>query len=379
MIEDQNRQTMPSNNGSYVTPGMPPLENNGKVISFFEFWPTWLIYLPVAIQWLILSIIHRSITLPLLANPKLPLSGMVGVPKSLLLSQATGECHKAILPWFVHTVSEQNPYDQATSIMEIMKAQDFKFPTVCKPDIGCRGSGVKLVKDQTELESYIKSYPIGTSIMVQCLAKYEPEAGVFYVKKPGEAEGKIISLALKYSPYVVGNGKDTLLELLEKDERTLKLLHLYSDRHKDHLDDVLPAGQPYKLVFSASHCRGAVFKDANHIITPALTKRLNEILNDLPEFYYGRLDIKFSSVDQLQTGKDIEIIEINTASSESLHIWDSNTRLITAISTLLMQYRTLFKLGALNKKRGFKAPSLSAFIKAWRKEQNLKPFYPETD
>lgn len=70
-------------------PSLPP---KGAATSFFEFWPTWLMYPPVALLWLLLAIRHRSLTLPLLVNPRLPLAGMVGVSKHQLMIQARGRC-----------------------------------------------------------------------------------------------------------------------------------------------------------------------------------------------------------------------------------------------------------------------------------------------
>lgn len=368
-----------SRSDSFVSPGMPPLTYSKKRISMFEFWPTWVMYLPVVLQWLLLSIRHRSLTLPLVANPKLELSGMVGVPKSELLAQASGHCAEATLTWFVHTINDKALETQVEIIKSTMEEYDLSFPVVCKPDIGCRGSGVKLVKNEEQLLRYLRAYPAGSGVMVQRLASHEAEAGVFFVREPNEKAGKIVSLALKYMPYVVGNGKDTLAKLIENDERASQLQHLYLERHKDRLEDVIPENEPYRLVFSASHCRGAVFKDANKYITEALTARINEIMSDLPEFYYGRLDIKFPSIEELQAGRGIEIVEINTASSESLHIWDSDTPLSTAVGSLLYQYKTLFTLGSQNRKRGFKTPGVLQFYRHWQKERRLKEFYPETD
>jgi hypothetical protein len=101
---------------AYVSPGMPPLDMSGKQTSFFEFWPTWLVYLPVVLQSLLLALINRSLTLPLIANPRLPLSGMVGVEKSRLLSQASGECKQHILDWFVHVKTDASIEDQVSQI-----------------------------------------------------------------------------------------------------------------------------------------------------------------------------------------------------------------------------------------------------------------------
>ena len=366
-------------NAPYTTPGMPPLDMAGKQTSMFEFWPTWLMYLPVALQSLGLAIWHRSLTLPLVANPKLPLSGMVGVGKSELMQQAEGECRQAILSWFIHHRTEIDLAEQVIAIQERMAVEGFNFPVVCKPDIGCRGSGVKLVHNPEQLINALAHYPEGAGMLVQVLASWEPEAGVFYIRHPEEKSGRIISMAFKYTPYVVGDGVSTLRQLINEDSRASELQHLYVQRHNDKLDKIIPKDKPYKLVFSASHCRGAIFRDANGHITPALTTRINKVMDGLPEFYYGRLDIKFRDVDSFKKGENIEIVEINSASSESLHIWDRDTSLTEAIRSLLFQYRTLFRLGAKNRSRGFQPPKLSVFLSAWKKERLLTQAYPETD
>ena len=79
-------------------------------------------------------------------------------------------------------------------------------------------------------------------------------------------------------------------------------------------------------------------------------------MKGLPEFYYDRLDITFRDLESLQQGRGLEIIEINAASSEFLHIWDCNTSLKQAISALLMQYRLLFRFGNLNRQRSGDKP-----------------------
>lgn len=364
---------------AYVVPGMPPLQHSGKVVSFFEFWPLWLMYIPVVLQWLFLAGRYRSLTLPLIANPNLPVAGMVGVGKSEVLRQATGNCAETILPWVHHRVGGEPVSRQAVHIIGKARDRGIHYPFVCKPDIGCRGSGVKLVHDLRQLESYLCAYPSGTGILIQKLARWEPEAGVFYVREPGESRGRVVSLALKYSPHVVGDGVSTLKELIARDCRAGDLQHLYATRHEANLGKVIEKGKAYRLVFSISHCRGAIFRDGAHLITAELTAQIDELMREIPEFYYGRLDIKFSNTDRLRQGRDLEIVEINSASSESLHIWDRNARLGTALRTLLWQYRTLFGLGALNRKRGYKPPKLSEILHRWRDEKRLAKFYPPTD
>ena len=361
----------------YVAPGLPPLDMSGKTVSSFEFWPTWVMYFPVVLRWLGWSIRYGSPSLPLNANPHIALSGMVGFSKSQLLSQASEASQSWILPWIRCEVG--NCDQQLQDLLVQMKQQGFSFPIVGKPDMGCRGAGVKLLKNEQALADYLRSYPEGASFMLQQLSTWEPEAGVFYVRHPGQQQGKIVSLALKYSPYVLGDGQRTLAQLLDADPRAKDLRHLYDERHADQLDRVIPKDEPYRLVFSASHSRGAIFRDAQAYITPALEQRIDEILQGLPEFYYGRLDVKFKDMDALQLGETLEIVEINGASSESLHIWDKDTSLSEAITALTYQYGTLFKIGAANRQRGFRSPSLWQLFKAWRHEAGLIKRYPQTD
>ena len=109
------------------------------------------------------------------------------------------------------------------------------------------------------------------------------------------------------------------------------------------------------------------------------TEALDAIFADIQGMHYGRLDVKFRDVDSLRAGSDFEIIEINGASSESIHIWDRNASLWEAVRALLQQYLTLFKLGAVSRRLGHGPPGLSVLYSAWRHESNLVKQYPDND
>ena len=303
---------------THVAAGMPPLEERAQNVSPFEFWPTWMVYLPVLLQWPLLSIRYGSLSLPLIANPGMPLSGMVGFSKSDVLGSATREAREHILPFVTHEVAGDRDA-QLAQLTTALDAADLALPLVGKPDMGCRGAGVQLLETREDIDAYLAGCPTGSRIILQKLSRWEPEAGIFYIRHPGEPEGRISSLALKYSPYVVGDGESTLRELISRDARAGSLMHLYESRHQNRMNDVIPEGEPFRLVFAASHCRGAVFREGGQYITEELTRKLDQIMSGLPDFYYGRLDVKFRDVEGLMKGEDLEIVEINGASSESLH------------------------------------------------------------
>lgn len=363
----------------YVAPGMPPLDLSGRSTSFFEFWPIWLVYLPVVVQWILLSVRYRSLSLPLLANPAIPLSGMVGVAKSAVFDVAGETARQWILPWMLYEVSAEDATVQTKAVLQLLDQQGFTLPIVGKPNVGCRGAGVKLLEDSKAVLNYISEFPCLGVVQFQQLSQWEAEAGVFYVKHPDAEAGIVTSLTLKYTPYVVGNGRETLAQLVASDPRAGELLHLYKERHAQVWDSVLADGEPYRLVFSASHCRGAVFRDAQELINTKLSQSLDRIFADIPGFHYGRLDLKFKDPVSLSAGTDFEIIEINGASSESINIWDRDASLGSALKTLLQQYSTLFTLGKKNRRLGHKPPGILALLKAWRYENKLVKQYPKND
>jgi len=358
---------------------MPPLDNSGRATSFFEFWPMWVMYVPVGIQWLLLAIRYRSLSLPLIANPGIPLSGMVGVSKSAVFDLAGEYARQWILPWILFEIDDQSLELHWQRAKDALKSAGLEYPVVGKPNIGCRGVGVRLLADDAGLRDYIDGFPSGGCIQFQKLSQWDAEAGVFYVRDPETGQGQVTSLALKYTPFVVGDGVKQLGELVADDPRAGALLHLYRSRHEERWSDVIEKDLPYRLIFAASHSRGAVFRDAAELIDDKLAQSLDKIFEDIPGFYYGRLDIKFETTDGLSAGVDFNIIEINGASSESINIWDRNAGLAAALKTLLQQYNTLFKLGNISRKRGHRPPGLLALYRAWRYENKLVKQYPQND
>jgi hypothetical protein len=359
--------------------GMPALEPRSNITSFFEFWPSQLIYLPVVAQWLGLSVKYRSLSLPLIANPTIPLAGMVGESKSGILGLAGSYAQSFIAPWIVFTKNTNSIKAQVDAALNGLQQANIRFPIVAKPDQGCRGAGVWKVNDAQRLAEYIRQFPNHHSFILQQLSSYQPEVGIFYIRMPNQSKGKIISITLKYQPFIVGNGKHTVRELILQDERAAKLTTVYFARLHTRLDDILPMDEVLQLAFAGNHCRGSLFRNGNAYITPALTHALDKVLADVDGFYYGRLDVRFSDIDALMQGKNFDIIEINGAASEATHIWDPDTRLHEVYEALFLQYRTLFAIGDQLRQQGHKPPSVIELLKAWWQERKLVSHYPATD
>ena len=369
---------------SEIHQGLPPLESNQPPTSYFEFWPTKVFYIPVALHWIFLSLRYGGLTLPTIANPNFHLGGLVGDSKSQILGCATKMAKERISP-FVTVAKSAGPASSESHAADLLQAQqtmansDVSFPVVAKPDLGCRGAGVRAVKNQDDLADYLETFPSGGEFILQTLVPYEPEAGVFYVRHPGAEKGRIFSLTLKYFPYIIGDGTSNIKELILNDERAGQVPHLYLGRHKKKLKQVLPKGQPFRLAFAGSHSLGAIFRNGNKHITEEMCQAFDEIADGLPGFCFGRFDVRFPSIEELQNGGIFKVLEINGAGGEATHIWDSGTSLREAYRTLREQVRLVFQISAENRRRGHRPASLREVYRAYRKEGELTANYPSTD
>lgn len=356
---------------------MPPLED-GPPLSRFEFWPAWAFYAPVWAWILLLSVRHLGIRLPLMANPSIAGGGLVGESKSAVLGLVGAEAQA----WFAPHLG----FDRGTEPAEAASARalaalglaGLSLPLVAKPDLGCRGAGVRPVRTEAELTAYLAAFPRGERLVLQELVDLEGEAGVFWVRHPGAARGRILSLTLKYFPRIVGDGRSTVEQLIRADPRAGRLAHLYLGRHADRLGEVLPAGVALRLAFAGSHSRGAIFRDGTALVTPAMEARFAAIADAIPEFWFGRFDVRFADIADLQRGEGFKVLEVNGAGAESTHIWDSRMRLGQAWADLFRQFRLLWEVGAANRARGARPMGYRDFWRGWRREKALVPSYPPT-
>jgi biotin carboxylase len=79
--------------------------------------------------------------------------------------------------------------DDCDAALHALEGAGLSLPVVAKPDLGCRGAGVKLVRTQQDLTAYLAAFPRGARLLLQQLVPHEGEAGIFYVRAPGAARG----------------------------------------------------------------------------------------------------------------------------------------------------------------------------------------------
>lgn len=344
-------------------------------VSFFEFWPGWLFYTPVVLHCAALGLRYGSPVLLTAANPRITAGGLCGESKTSILDQVGSPENEAVAPYVTLVVSGPDP----EAVEAAMRAGGLAFPVVLKPDIGCNGTGVRIARESGDVSRYLAAFPIGERLVVQAYVALEHEAGLFYVRSPDQAHGRITSLTLKQTPFVVGDGRSDLRELVLADPRAGLVSELYLPRLAGRLGDVPRQGERVPLVFVGNHCKGAIFRDGADHITPALEARIDRFARAIPEFHFGRIDVRFGSLAELRRGEGFKVIEVNGAGSEATHVWDPRTRLIKAWRDQFLHYGLAYRIGAANRRRGARPTPIRELLGLWRKQRRLMASYPLND
>ncbi len=240
------------------------------------------------------------------------------------------------------------------------------YPIIAKPDIGLRGSGVKKIESDAELERYAKSAKF--DFLLQDFIRFPMEAGIFYVRHPNEESGTITGIVYKELLTVTGDGKSTMIELLQLDKRHHLQLESLQKQYGDSLKEILPNLEKRTLVPYGNHARGAKFLDASQMITPALIQTIDAFCRQIPEFYFGRLDLMFESWQKLETG-EFQIVEVNGAASEPTHIYDPKHSFLFGWKELLRHNTLMYNISKCNHSRGFRYLSHREGMRQYREHQ----------
>lgn len=245
-------------------------------------------------------------------------------------------------------VKEKTPFDEIEKLLETSK---IRFPFIVKPDIGLRGSAVKKVTNITELEAY--HYKANFDYLLQDLIQYENEVGIFYVRFPHESNGRITGIVAKEFLIIEGNGCLTIEELLKSNPRYELQLAALEKEYGNQLKTILATGEKRNLVPYGNHARGAKFLDYSNLISAELTKVIDEMCLQIPEFYFGRMDLMYNTWEELEQGKNFSVVELNGSASEPTHIYDPKHSLFFAWKELARHISYMYHISVENHKRGY--------------------------
>jgi hypothetical protein len=308
----------------------------------WEYWPFTIVYIPIYFLWAYYALKAKTIFFFNASNPRMKNGGFIMDSKKEIYDLIPPQYYPA-----TELVKEGIPFED---VLHVLAQSGIPFPLIAKPDIGLRGSAVKKIHSLTELREYHDK--ANFDYLLQDVIPYENEVGIFYVRYPSEKEGKITGIVAKEYLIVTGDGISTIEQLLRLDPRHELQLKTLGKEYKDQLYDVLRKDEKRNLVPYGNHCRGAKFVDASHLITPKLSKAINDMCLQIPDFYFGRMDLMYHSIAALEEGKHFSVVELNGAASEPTHIYDPNHSLFFAWKELARHISFMFEISIANNKRG---------------------------
>ncbi|CAL2075436.1 D-alanine--D-alanine ligase [Tenacibaculum sp. 190524A05c] len=305
----------------------------------WEYWPTSMFYVPNLPYAFYLAFRAKHAAFFSAANPAIKSSGN-GTESKYETIQLVPEKYR---PKSILVLPKSN----FSNVLKELKIAKIEFPLIAKPDIGFRGLLVKKIDSEYELEEYLNNYPI--NIIIQEFLDYENECGVFYHRKPNEEKGRISSVTLKNFISVTGDGESTLEQLILNDKRAKLYIDLFKAIHKNKLNDIPKINEMIKLTVIGNHSKGTQFINGNHLISKKLTETFDQLSHSIEGWYYGRVDIKYNNFNELETGLDYKVLEINGIIAEPTHIYDSeNYTYFNALKEIRQHWQSLFQISVAN-------------------------------
>ena len=239
----------------------------------------------------------------------------------------------------------------AAEILQAVASSGIAFPCIAKPDMGGKGRGVQKIYALEEIAAYAGK--IKMDFLVQEFIPYPEEVGIFYCRMPDKPDGFISGIVAKEFLIVKGDGVSTLIQLVEKDPRYHFQLGALQKIYGQGLNTVLEKDELKNLVPYGNHARGAKFIDVSYWADEIFTKNFDQVCKQIPEFYFGRLDVMYSNFEDLKAGKNFSIVELNGAGSEPTHIYDPGHSLFFAWKEIARHFKLLCAISIQNHKKGF--------------------------
>ncbi len=305
----------------------------------WEYWSFNVVYGPLYLYWLLLVIRARSFFFFNTSNPRIRNGGFLMESKKEIYDLLPHGTYPVTLHFRAGTA-----WPDVWSV--VSGTAGLHFPVIAKPDIGMRGMRVEVLQTEDELKVYTEKTEV--DFLVQALADYPLEAGIFYFRYPGDAKGRISGIVGKQFLKVTGDGFSTVRDLMTADPRALLQLPALQMANPELLESILPANEERILVPYGNHARGSLFLDCSHEADDALQEMIDQLCRQIPEFYFGRLDIRFCSWEALRAGKQFSIIELNGAGSEPTHMYDPGHSLFFAWKEIIRHWNILFRISRYN-------------------------------
>lgn len=342
-------------------------------ITHWETWPYRVKYIPLIPVWLWYCLRSGSWWFFSSSNPSITFGGFEGEGKKEMYDQLPpGTYPRSIY------ISPKLSFDEVERLVAL---NNYQYSFAVKPEIGTMGFMFRKIDNAEQLKVYHNKMP--SDYIIQEWVNYPLEVSVFYYRFPNREKGTITGFIKKEFLQVKGNGRSTLWELVQNYDRVQFRLDEMKAKHEHKLNDIIPLGEIYILSHALNLSRGGKLVSLEHEKDKKLLKVFDDLSHYTKYFYYGRYDIKCTSVEDLKNGKNFTILEYNGSGAEPHHAYGNRNTLWQAHKIFLHHWKILYRISKYNHKHGYPYWDFNRgwkFLKAARKEYNiLKKIDAETE
>ncbi|MBI1342610.1 MAG: hypothetical protein GC171_06740 [Terrimonas sp.] len=308
----------------------------------WELWNFYVLYLPISFMWIWYCLKSRSFWFFSASNPTITFGGFEGEGKKEMYDQLPPE-HVPRTIYILHDM----PFEEVVSRIS---GAGFDYPFIVKPDVGMKGILFRKIENQDQLKKYHERIPV--EYIVQDLVELPVELSVFYYRMPHKQKGTVSGFIYKELLQVTGNGRSTLQQLVQEHPRAKFRMEEMEHKHGHRFDRIIPEGEIFYLSYAGNHNRGAHFTNLHKEIDEDLHRVFDTLSHYSRHFYYGRYDIKTSSIEALKKGEDFYILEFNGCGAEPNHIYDCGMSIWQAYREILKHWKALYQISRYNHKNG---------------------------
>ncbi|TXJ26655.1 MAG: hypothetical protein E6Q24_11125 [Chitinophagaceae bacterium] len=308
----------------------------------WELWNFYMLYAPIGPIWFWYCLRSRSFWFFSSSNPTITFGGFEGEGKKEMYDQLPPH----LVPRTIYILHDL-PFEE---VKKKIAEAGFQFPFVVKPDVGMKGVLFRKIENEEQLIKYHERMPV--EYIVQELITLPVEVSVFYYRYPDQQQGVVSGFIQKELLQVSGDGSSTLKALIEQHPRARFRMEEMEHRHGHRFQRVIPKDEVFYLSYAGNHNRGAHFTNLHKEINASLLAVFDELSHYTGQFYYGRYDIKASSIEDLKQGKNFQIIEFNGCGAEPNHIYDCGMNIWQAYSEILRHWKALYRISRYNHHNG---------------------------
>src|SRR5262245_33398097 len=153
----------------------------------WEYWSFATVYFCIYPVWGLLCLRARSFFFFAASNPTIKNGGFLCESKKDIIPIIPPQYHPP-------TVFFSIPTNGAMVLCDLQRA-GLQFPLIGKPNIGARGRGVKVLRNEQDVLDY--AHTAYLDFHIQEFVPWKQEAGIFYVRNPNKAHGAITGIVYK--------------------------------------------------------------------------------------------------------------------------------------------------------------------------------------